>query len=125
MIHAPIMHQHIVIPSATAEVRAYITHVHAARQILEDLGAIYLGEYVATDHIYALNLEDIDLDKECIRLRVYTKTQWDQKKFCLSHKRQEAHGITKKTILYQEFDTLAQAQALTMHYHPICSFYRT
>lgn len=111
--------------SATAELRAYITNAQITRQIVENLGAVYLGSYAFTDHIYTLNIETIDLDKEFIRLRAYTKTEWDQKKFCLVHKKQETYGITKKTILYQEFDTLAQAQAHTIPYHAVCSFYRT
>lgn len=109
----------------TSEIRAYIQDIDSTKNALTDLGATFKSEYVFTDYIYEPKGVYWDLNQQFIRLRVYDKTNWDQKKCVLVHKMKKTQGITGKILIHQEFDEITQAQeVLKDDYSFLFSFYR-
>src|SRR5579863_10082860 len=82
------------LPVQTFEVRAFIIDIEQARLQLSFLNAKFKGEYEFSDYIYYPQDRDFDLNKEFIRLRVYQKTQWNQKAVELSHKVKNDSGVS-------------------------------
>lgn len=110
---------------STSEVRAYIQDIDSARNALTELGATFKSEYAFSDYIYQPKDTNWNLNKEFIRLRVYEKTNWDQKKYVLVHKMKKTQGITGKILIHKEFDEITQAQdELKNDYSFMFSFYR-
>lgn len=111
---------------STTEIRAYIQDIDSIKNALIDLGATFKSEYAFTDYIYQPKEAHWNLNKEFIRLRVYEKTNWDQKKCVLVHKMKKTQGITGKLLVHKEFDLITQAQQeLKDDYTLLFSFYRT
>lgn len=110
---------------ATSEIRAYIQDIASVKNRLIHLGATFKSEYAFTDYIYQPKEANWNLNKEFIRLRVYEKTNWDQKKCVLVHKMKKTQGVTGKILIHKEFDLISQAQQeLKDNYSFIFSFYR-
>lgn len=108
----------------TTEIRAYIIDFDATRMALENMGAVFKSEYAFTDYIYQPKDHKVDLNKEFIRLRAYKKTAWKQKNFVIVHKIKETQGLTGKTPLHKEFDSLTEAQQELKGYTLDFYFYR-
>jgi adenylate cyclase class IV len=96
----------------SAEIRAIITSIEQVREELESMGAVLMGDYAFTDYIYQPHNTSCDLNKEFIRIRAYQKTNWNQKKFSVVHKRKEQEGMTGKILLRAECDTFAEAEQM-------------
>lgn len=110
---------------STTEIRAYIKNIHRVQGELISLSAIFKSEYAFTDYIYQQKKAKLDLDKEYIRLRVYEKTNWNQKKCILVHKIKTAQGITGTLIVNKGFDSIYQAEQELKHdYILLFFFYR-
>lgn len=110
---------------STTEIRAYIQNINSIKNALIDLGATFKSEYAFTDYIYQPKETHWNLNKEFIRLRVYEKTNWDQKKCVLVHKMKKTPGITGKLLIHKEFDEITQAQQeVKDDYAFMFSFYR-
>ena len=100
------------------EMRGFIAHITQTQNVLRSLGAEYKGEYVFTDHVYAV--PNVDLNTEFVRIRVYQKTQWAQKNVVMVHKR------AGKIIVHQEFDSIPEAYlSIDLCYQFLFSFSRT
>ncbi len=109
----------------TTEIRAYIKDIQTIRLELVRLGAVFKSDYAFTDYIYQHKDSELQLDKEYIRLRVYKKTNWNQKKYLLVHKI-VSQGLTGTLPIKKYFDSLQQVeQELKDDYACVFSFYRT
>ncbi len=109
----------------TAEIRAYIKDIQTTQTELTKLGAVFKSEYAFTDYIYQRKSTNLDLDKHYTRLRVYEKTNWNQKKYLLVHKI-ISQGLTGTLPVKKYFDSREQAeQELQNEYVCAFSFYRT
>jgi adenylate cyclase class IV len=103
------------------EVRAYIQNIDETKKALESLGAVFMGDYYATDYIYDKRTASLDFNNEFVRMRFYHRTQWNQKICNVIHKKRDQPEKEGKKIFFEEFDTLAQAQDfLAQNY--ICMF---
>ncbi len=106
------------------ELRASISTIHDACDILIKNGAIVKGEYAFADYIYKEKDQPADLNQEFIRLRVYDKTEWQQKHFVMIHKRKENSDEVPQILFKEEFDTHEQAQKYLERYEYMFSFSR-
>ena len=93
------------------ELRAYVSNLDAVRNTLLELGSVAKGEYVFQDYIYtSLQHEgDYNLNKEFIRIRVYSETQWNQKNVELMHKIKSFQGLSGMAKIKEEFDKFEEA----------------
>lgn len=94
------------------ESRAIIQNIEYTQNTLLERGAQFKGEYSFTDYIYKPADRSIDLNKEFIRLRVYQNTNWNQKKFVISHKIKEIPGCSGRTVYFCECDSLEEAEQI-------------
>jgi adenylate cyclase class IV len=110
---------------STTEIRAYIQDIDDTRNALINLGAIFKSEYAFTDYLYQPKNIVVDFNKEYIRLRVYEKTDWDEKKCILVHKVKNAQEVTGEILMHKNFDSIREAeQDLKASYILQFSFYR-
>lgn len=93
------------------ELRAYVSNLDAVRNTLLELGSIAKGEYAFQDYIYTSlqHHADYNLNKEFIRIRVYSKTQWNQKNVELMHKIKSVQGLSGVAKIKEEFDGFEEA----------------
>src|SRR4051812_15274751 len=91
------------------EIRAFIPSLEQAQNHLAKIGASQLSEYAFQDYIYHPKERAYDLNLEFVRLRVYQKTNWNQKRVELVHKVKTKQGITGKTKLKKQFDNSSEA----------------
>lgn len=110
--------------SQNFEVRAFITDIEQARLQLSLLNAEFKGEYEFNDYIYYPQDKTFDLNEEFVRLRVYQKTQWDQKMVELSHKVKNAPGISGSLKFKKQFNTMEEANAFLLDYRFAFSYQR-
>jgi len=111
-----------------AEARGPISNIKLIEKELEKLGAEFKGDYEFTDHIYKpIHSDEIDLNKEFVRIREYNKSAWKHKKFVLVHKftSWEKGVKTSKKILKEEFDNLNHAENKIKNYKLYFKFHRT
>lgn len=108
----------------TSEIRAYIQDIDCIKTILLDLGAEYQSEYVFTDYMYQSKDGHWNLDEQFVRLRVYEKTMWDQKRCVLVHKKKTILGVTGNILIHKEFDAIEDAKQDLDEYTLLFSFYR-
>jgi len=111
-----------------AEARGPIFDIKLIKKELEKLGAEFKGDYEFTDHIYKpIHSDEIDLNKEFIRIREYNKSAWKHKKFVLVHKLTSWKKGEKKSkkILKEEFDNLKDAKNKIKDYKLYFKFHRT
>ncbi|HSX38221.1 MAG TPA: hypothetical protein VLE95_05260 [Chlamydiales bacterium] len=106
------------------EVRAFIVDIEQAQLQLSLLNAEFKGEYEFSDYIYYPQEKDFDLNKEFIRLRVYQKTQWDQKVVELSHKVKTRPGVSGGLKLKKQFNAIEEADAFLSDYRFSFSYQR-
>lgn len=95
------------------EIRAFIDSIEATKEKLLSLGSSLQGEYAFHDHIYRPNNheEKLDLNHEFIRIRVYEKTNWNQKAVELVHKIKSIKGMSGTAKVKEEFDFFEEAEA--------------
>lgn len=110
--------------SQNFEVRAFISDIAQARKKLALLNALFKGEYEFKDYIYHPQDREFDLNKEFVRLRVYQKTQWDQKAVELSHKIKSDPGVSGSLKLKKQFDSMEEAGAFLSDYRFAFSYHR-
>ncbi|HTX86800.1 MAG TPA: hypothetical protein VMC41_01890 [Candidatus Nanoarchaeia archaeon] len=79
--------------------RAIIPNIKEARKKIEQLGAIFKGEYIYKDIIFIPDKNNFNLSDDYLKLRVYTENNWPTKNFRLVRK------IRGKSVLKQEFDS--------------------
>lgn len=93
------------------EVRGIIKNIDYAKKRVEDLGAISKSYYSFTDIIYTPLQEEINLNNDFTRLRVYKENNWPTKNFILVRKKTKWDKDTKidEIVLRQEFETLGDA----------------
>jgi hypothetical protein len=84
-----------------------------------------LSEYAFQDYIYHPKEQAYDLNLEFIRLRVYQKTNWDQKMVELVHKVKTKQGVTGETRIKKQFDKPAEASDFLNSYVLAFSYERT
>lgn len=94
------------------EARTFVSEIDTVRNILEENGAVFKGEYVLTDKIYASYNPPKGLDDEFLRLRVYHKNIWPQKDVIVAVKvhDQKEIGVDAAVPLKQQFDTKEEAE---------------
>jgi len=97
------------------EVRAFISDIAEAQKKLSLLNALFKGEYEFKDYIYFPQDREFDLNKEFMRLRVYQKTQWDQKAVELSYKVKSDPGVSGNLKLKKQFDLMEEADPSSLH----------
>ena len=95
------------------EGRAIISGIENARKKVEQLGAIFKGEYIFKDVIFIPKKDDFNLNDDFLRMRIYSKTNWSTKNVVLVRKQTEfkSTGKIDKIILKEEFDTEKEALA--------------
>ncbi len=93
------------------EGRAIISSIEDARKKVEQLGAIWKGEYIFKDIIFIPKKDNFNLSDDFLRIRVYSKTNWPTKSFVLVRKQTEFKSVGKidKVILKEEFDSEEKA----------------
>ncbi|MBW2991523.1 hypothetical protein KY348_07535, partial [Candidatus Woesearchaeota archaeon] len=77
------------------EVRGIIKNIDYAKKRVEDLGAISKSYYSFTDIIYTPLQEEINLNNDFTRLRVYKENNWPTKNFILVRKKTKWDKDTK------------------------------
>lgn len=89
------------------EARAFVSEIESARRILEEKKALFKGEYVCRDIIFASTNPDITLKDKFLRLRINEKNIWDEKYVIVAIKQTKKKEIGKESIISvrQEFDT--------------------
>lgn len=93
------------------ELRAFVANLDAVRNTLLELGSTARGEYAFQDYIYTSlqHEEDYNLNREFIRIRVYSKTQWNQKNVELMHKIRSVQGLSGIAKIKEEFERFEEA----------------
>jgi L-lactate utilization protein LutC len=91
------------------EIRAYVTSLEQAQDYLAKIGSSQLSEYAFQDYTYHPKEQAYDLNLEFVRLRVYRKTNWDQKMVELVHKIKTKQGVTGEARIKKQFDKPAEA----------------
>lgn len=105
--------------------RAFVTSTEQANVELAHLQATFKGEYCFEDYIYHPAGSYYDLNVECMRLRVYKQTNWNQKPVELSHKVKGTQGHSGTTKLKLQFDTINEAEPYLSNYTLAFSYSRT
>ena len=92
------------------EGRAVVEGIGRARRAVEALGGKFGGDYAFRDIIFTLNGE-FDLNREFLRVRVYSKNNWPTKDVVLIKKKMEFKEVGKKDtpVLRKEFDKYEEA----------------
>lgn len=93
------------------EGRAVISSIEHAKKKVEELGAIFKGEYIFKDIIFFPEKEDFNLSDDFLRMRVYLKTNWPTTNVVLIRKQTEfkSTGKVDRIIFKEEFDTEKEA----------------
>ncbi len=94
------------------EARSFVSEIDTTRQILEENGAVFKGEYVLTDKIYSSYNPLKGLDDEFLRLRIYHKNIWPQKDVIVAVKihEQKEIGVDAEVPLKEQFDSTEEAE---------------
>lgn len=89
------------------EARVFVPEIESARKTLEENRALFKGEYVCRDIIFASTNPDIELKDKFLRLRINEKNIWDEKYVIVAIKETKKKEIGKESIIpiRQEFDT--------------------
>lgn len=106
------------------EIRAYVPDFEKAKEILMSLKAVPKGDYSFQDYIYQPKEGKYDLNQEFVRLRVYQKTNWGQKRVELTHKIKNQQGYTGENKLKKQFDSMSQAEDFLINYEIAFSYNR-
>ena len=94
------------------EARSFVSEIDTTRQILEENGAVFKGEYVLTDKIYSSYNPLKGLDDEFLRLRTYHKNIWPVKDVLVAIKihEQKEIGVDTEVPLKKGFDSTEEAE---------------
>lgn len=94
------------------EARSFVSEIDTIRKILEGNGAIFKGEYVLRDKIYASYNPPKDLDDEFLRLRIYQKNIWPQDNVIVAVKvhEQKEIGVDAEVPLKKGFSSEEAAE---------------
>ena len=94
------------------EARSFVESFDKAKKILEQIKAVYKGEYVIHDVIYASKDKSKSLVDELMRLRLVSKNIWNEKPVVLAVKNTEVKEVGKKASvsLKMQFDTEVEAK---------------
>lgn len=106
------------------EVRALINDLDQVKKKLISLNAILKGEYEFKDYIYSPNRGEYDLNREFVRLRVYQKTNWDQKPVELSYKIKNFPNLSGKSLLKKQFASIKEAEEFLKQHEIAFSYSR-
>ena len=93
----------------SSEIRGQVQSISHVQQKLKDLGAQFLSSYAFTDTIFLK--PGADISKEYWRIRLYHKTNWNQKQVNLTYKKyipEQGQHLSK--ILYQEYDCVEDTE---------------
>ncbi len=99
------------------EIRVWVQSCEKIREQLNLLAATPKGDYAFTDYLYQSVGVPYNFNTEFVRIRVYHKTQWNQKMVVLCHKQKSPTDKRPVTIQQQEFDVLADAQRIISNTH--------
>lgn len=93
------------------EARSFVSEIDTVRKILEEHGAIYKGEYVLNDKIYASYNPPKGLDDEFLRVRTHHKDIWGNPYVLVAVKIHEQKEIGVDTVvpLKRGFETEEEA----------------
>ncbi len=93
------------------DARIFPKTLEDAKVILEQVGAVYKGEYFIVDTIYASVDAEQTLDKTFLRLRIIPKNIWNEKPVIVALKNTEIKVVGKQSYvpLKKEFDTNLEA----------------
>ncbi|MEK7148170.1 MAG: hypothetical protein AAB758_02630 [Patescibacteria group bacterium] len=94
------------------EARSFVENFDKAKKILEDIKAVYKGEYIIHDIVFSSTDKSKTLTDELLRLRVISKNIWNEKNVILVIKNTEVKEVGKSyTVpLKMQFDTEAEAR---------------
>ena len=81
------------------EARTFVSEIDTVKKILEDHGALYKGEYVLTDKIYASYNPPKKLDDEFLRVRTHHKDIWNNPHVLVAVKIHEQKEIGVDTVV--------------------------
>lgn len=95
------------------EARSFVSEIDTTRQILEENGAVFKGEYVLTDKIYSSYNPPKGLDDEFLRVRTHHKDIWGNPYVLVAVKIHEQKEIGVDTVvpLKKGFETEEDALA--------------
>lgn len=102
------------------EVRAQIHSIDAVKKLLISMQAQFKGEYAFEDQIYHPTDKPYNLNQEFVRLRIYQKTNWNQKRIEFCHKIRQSKEKGEK----QQFDTANEALPLLKNHRLAFSYKR-
>jgi hypothetical protein len=93
------------------EARVFVENFNKAKEVLEVRKAIFKGEYVIHDIIFAPKDTTKTLVDEFLRLRIVPKNIWNEKEFIVAIKVTEVKDIGKNSVipLKEQFDTRQEA----------------
>lgn len=81
------------------DARTFSLDLDDGREKLEQLGAVFKGEYVIRDTIFASKDPNTSLDKTFLRLRIVSKNIWDEEPVIVAIKMTEPQTIGKRSII--------------------------
>lgn len=81
------------------DARIFLNEIDTARKILNDNQALFKGDYVIHDAIYASKDPLVGIDKVFLRLRSVPKNIWPEKPFIVAVKLTELKQIGKQSII--------------------------
>src|SRR3989344_3335408 len=109
------------------EARALIKNSDEVKDKIEQLGAKFIGSYSFIDYIFSRN--PINLNKEFLRIREYSKNNWPTGKINLNYKITDFTHNAKisKSIIKKEFEYLGDAFkfAIGLNFEKVLEFSRT
>lgn len=126
IVHAnkQLMLENIFNEKSPFEVRALIDNIEQVRRLLSTLNAEFKGSYAFQDYIYHPQDQDYDLNKECVRVRIYQKTNWNQKKVEFAHKLKSVADRSASIKFKMQFDSFEETDIFLVDYKLAFSFHR-
>lgn len=110
---------------AIVEMRAEVDSIEKTQLKLQALKAVFKGDYSFKDYIYHPKGSHYDLNAEFMRMRVYQKTNWDQKNVELMHKKRAKHLGGEVVRKKWAFDTMEDAAPYLIDHVLAFSYKRT
>lgn len=94
------------------DARIFLSEIDTARKILNENKAVFKGEYVIHDAIYASKDKNQGIDKVFLRLRSVLKNIWNEKPFIVAIKHTELKEVGKLSIIpiKKQFDAEKEAK---------------
>lgn len=94
------------------EARTFVENFDKVKEVLKLCNAVFKGEYVLHDIIFASKNSTKTLTDEFLRLRVVSKNIWNEKEVIVAIKNTEVMNVGKNSIVpfKKEFDSKEEAQ---------------